>query len=64
MNEEILKLAKATGRLYFSATNDELEPFYRAAYNKAIEDAANKLLAIGALGDGDYLHAIRALEMK
>lgn len=42
MNEEILKLAKECGFNDFGSAwyDDRLEAFYRAAYNKAIEDAA------------------------
>ena len=49
MNEEIIKLAKEcwpeefrydTGDRYVTFKFEELEAFYRAAYNKAIEDAA------------------------
>ena len=83
MNDEILKLAKEVTnneplycRKEFTFSRKELESFYRAAYNKAIEDAA--VCAWSHYGDvckskginpnhfGEWISsaAIRKLEIK
>jgi hypothetical protein len=67
MNEEILKLAYSLNFLVIkqgvaSLTEEHLEAFYCAAYNKGLMDARNELHK----HDDDYIteRAILALEMK
>lgn len=68
-NEEILKLAKehfADPDGSLAVLIPELKSFYRAAYNKAIEDAANQFdgeLPWACRSD-KVAYAIRTLEMK
>lgn len=67
MREEILKLAKATGRMYYNATNEELEAFYIKAFNAGLEAAANVARSYEPACDtcpSGVENAIRALEMK
>lgn len=63
-DEEILKLAKDIYDYDFtpnSPTFARIEAFYRAAYNKGIEDTAD---ALDIEWTYNRLEAIRALEMK
>ena len=62
--DEILKLAKECG---FLGTNPNgvspaLEAFYKAAYNKGIEDAANHLNDYWYKTQTDCIKAIRELK--
>lgn len=68
MNESILKLAKETftdiaktTTRTIMATPDEIEAFYRAAYNKAIEDASRVIAPYKCY---DAQIDIHRLEMK
>ena len=68
MKDEILKLARSMNFLITkqgvaSLTEEHLEAFYKAAYNKAIEDAA-KELGFWVYTDGQCMEAVRSLEMK
>lgn len=65
MNDKILKLAEEVWGYDFKPNTPQfarVEAFYRAAYNKAIEDACGELHK----HDDDFIaeRAIRALEMK
>ena len=78
LSKEVLKLAKergincdTTGKFWLMR-EDALEAFYKAAYNKAIEDAA-ELVATDKFGIGSMLsqwtseevaEEIRELELK
>ena len=62
-NDEILKAAKEAGLLHKDAQTASQIVFDFAAIieKRTIERCAEKLLSIGALGDGDFLAAIRAI---
>ena len=80
MNDEIIKLTEAADEYadtklgkgeYHPDWHDVRDTyFYRAAYNKAIEDAANVTELVGPqdgslkLVTSGFAQAIRALEMK
>lgn len=79
MNPRIIELAKKCftdecydpiSKIYSDIPRNvnELEAFYTEAHQdgqRAMrERAADKLLKIGALGDGDFLEAIRNLEIE
>ena len=68
MNEEILKLAKECGLRFHYDEFEGLEAFYKAAYNKAIEDAANAAFEFWCRqsdnGEESAATVIRTLEMK
>ena len=63
MNEEILKLAKECGmNTHGFPAPHWLEAFYKAAYNKAIEDATK--CVDDAMCEGVGIEILRELEMK
>lgn len=70
--DEILKLAKecgfsldpSVGDTFICGFEEPLEAFFKAAYNKGIEDAANHLNEYWYKTQTDCLEAIRALEKK
>ena len=70
-NDEILQAAKEVGAVIDVLmlgrhdntvfTTGELERFAAIIEKRIIERCAEKLLSIGALGDGDFLAEIRAI---
>ena len=66
-NEEMIELAKhqkwlgnADGWTFNS--RQQLITFANAIAQRTREDVAQKLLQLGALGDGDYIEAIRSMK--
>lgn len=66
MDDEIKKVARESGFTYGDVAifPELIATFYRAAYNKGIEDAANHLNEYWYKTQTDCLEAIRALEKK